>query len=110
MQQTRMPTDKDVTCSPQAPAVDRRVRHQETDDEEEQVCRGADHRRASGARGRIDDGGSLPASRDCRSRRRTINSPLVLTPRTWETILAISRPHERLPRLWPSKQPHYGVQ
>ena len=36
-----------ATCSPEAPAVDMRVRHQETDDEEEQIYRGADHRRAA---------------------------------------------------------------
>ena len=36
-----------LTCSPEAPAVDMRVRHQETDDEEEQIHRGADHRRAA---------------------------------------------------------------
>lgn len=36
-----------VTCSPAAPSVDMRVRHLETDDEEEQVHRGADCRRAA---------------------------------------------------------------
>ena len=36
-----------VTCSPGDPSVDMRVRHQETDDEEEPVQRGADHRRAA---------------------------------------------------------------
>jgi mannose-6-phosphate isomerase-like protein (cupin superfamily) len=36
-----------VTCSPVAPSVDMRVRHQETDDEEEPVQRGADHRCAA---------------------------------------------------------------
>jgi hypothetical protein len=36
-----------VTCSPEGPSVDMRVRHQETDDEEEPVQRGADHRRVA---------------------------------------------------------------
>jgi hypothetical protein len=36
-----------VTCSPGDPSVDMRVRQQETDDEEEPVQRGADHRRAA---------------------------------------------------------------
>lgn len=36
-----------LTCSREAPALDMRVRHEETDDEEEQVFRGTDHRRAA---------------------------------------------------------------
>ena len=36
-----------LTCSPEDPSVDMRVRHQETDDEEEPVQRGADHWRAA---------------------------------------------------------------
>jgi hypothetical protein len=36
-----------VTCSPGDPSVDMRVRQQETDDEEEPVQRGADHRGAA---------------------------------------------------------------
>jgi prophage regulatory protein len=36
-----------VTCSPEDPSVDMRVRQQETDDEEEPVQRRADHRRAA---------------------------------------------------------------
>jgi formylglycine-generating enzyme required for sulfatase activity len=36
-----------LTCSPGPPSVDMRVRHQETDDEEEPVRRGTDHRRAA---------------------------------------------------------------
>jgi hypothetical protein len=37
----------DVTCSPEDPSVDMRVRHQQADDEEEPVQREADHRRAA---------------------------------------------------------------
>jgi 3-oxoisoapionate kinase len=36
-----------MTCSPEDPLVDMRVRHQETDDEAEPVQRKADHRRAA---------------------------------------------------------------
>ena len=36
-----------LTCSPEAPAFRMRVRHQETDDEEEQIYRGTDHRRSA---------------------------------------------------------------
>jgi len=35
-----------VTCTPEDPAFRMRVRHQETDEEEKQVFRGADLRRA----------------------------------------------------------------
>jgi hypothetical protein len=41
------PTWSALTCSPGDPSLDMRVRHQETDDEEEPVQRGADHRRAA---------------------------------------------------------------
>jgi len=36
-----------LTCSPEGPSVTMRVRHQETDNAEEQVHRGAYHRRAA---------------------------------------------------------------
>ena len=37
----------ELTSSPEDPAVGMRVRHQETDDEEEPLYRGADDRRAA---------------------------------------------------------------
>ena len=40
-------TMQPLTCSPGDPSVDMRVRHQETDEEEESVQRGADHRGAA---------------------------------------------------------------
>jgi hypothetical protein len=52
-----------LTCSAGDSAVDMRVRHQETDDEEESVQRGADQRRAAGAGERGDDGGGRPPAR-----------------------------------------------
>lgn len=53
-----------LTCPPQAPSVEMRVRHLETDDEEEQVCRRADHQRSAWAGRRRGDGGGLPAAQD----------------------------------------------
>jgi len=44
-----------------------RVHLEGTDDEEEQVQRGADHRRVARAGGESVDGGGLPASRDQRA-------------------------------------------